>query len=418
MERWTLDNGLQVAFLPMPSAPSVTVQVWYHVGSKNEASDRRGSAHMFEHMMFKGTEHMRAEEHARALSGLGGYVNAFTTEDVTAYHNTVPADYLDFAVQLEAERMRNLWFRDDMITTEKEVVKEEIRQQENNPLYKGFLRFLQIAFKVHPYSWTAGGALADLDATTTKDLKSFYDRYYVPNNALLVVVGNTTEKEVRASATKWFAGIPKSAEPPRLPDSLKEAPQTSARREVVAPAQIGVVMLGFHIPEASNKDIHALRVLSLILSGGESSRLYEKIVREKKLAVQVGGQLVIREDPGIMMLFGAYLDGAKGKSVEDELMAQVTRLHKTRVTNAELAKAKKQLQAQLVYGMENVTGIANQIGNSWINRGDASLFTKDLTDLEKVTSADIMRVAKLYLSAVQSTVVVVPPQSAATSGAK
>lgn len=416
LQTWTMDNGLQVAFLPMPKAPSVTVQLWYHVGAKDEARNRRGSAHMFEHMMFKGTENLRAEEHARHLSRLGGYVNAFTTEDVTAYHNTLPAEHLDFAVRLEAERMRNLWFRDDMIATEKEVVKEEIRQQENNPLFTGFLRFLEIAFQVHPYSWTAGGALADLDATTTDDLKKFYDRYYIPNNALLVVVGKTTEKAVRASADKWFASIPKGEEPPRLGPELVEKPQTEKRREVVAPAQIGVIMRGYHIPEAAHPDIHALRVLALILSGGESSRLYEQIVRKQKLAVQVGGQLVIREHPGLMMVFGAYLDAAKGKVLEDALTAEVTKLRKGFVSKAEIGKAKKQLQAQLVYGMESVTGIANQIGYSWIQRGDAGRFLEDLTALEAVTASDIKRVANLYLGDSQSSVVVIPP--AAAAGAK
>ena len=246
LETWTLGNGLQVAFLPMAKAPSVTVQLWYHVGSKDEAPNRKGSAHMFEHMMFKGTDHVRAEEHARHLSRLGGYVNAFTTEDVTAYHNTLPADYLDFAIELEAERMRNLWFREDMIQTEKQVVKEEIRQQENNPLYAGFLRFLEIAFQTHPYSWTAGGSLEDLDATSLEDLKKFYGQYYVPNNALLVVVGQAQISEVKASVDKWFGPLKKAAEPPRPAAEKVEPKQTKARREVVAPAQIGVVMRGYH----------------------------------------------------------------------------------------------------------------------------------------------------------------------------
>ncbi|MCP4448297.1 MAG: insulinase family protein [Myxococcales bacterium] len=418
LETWTLENGLQVAFLPMPTAPSVTVQVWYHVGSKNEAKDRRGSAHMFEHMMFKGSENLRAEEHARHLSSLGGYVNAFTTEDVTAYHNTLPSEHMDFAVQIEAERMRNLWFRDDMIATEKEVVKEEIRQQENNPLYVGFLRFLEMAFRAHPYSWTAGGDLEDLDATTTEDLKRFYDRYYVPNNALLIVVGKAESKAVRASAEKWFAPIPMGQERPAFPAELTETPQSEKRREVVTPAQIGLVMRGYHIPEAKHPDVHALRVLALILSGGESSRLYEQIVRKQKLAVQAGGQLVIREHPGLMMILGVYLNAAKGNALEAALATEVAKLRKGLVSKAELAKAKKQLQAQLVYGMESVTGIASQIGYSWIQRGDAGQFVNDLAALEAVTSADIRRVAELYLGDAQSTVVVIPPAAAPTSGAK
>ena len=419
LSTWTLDNGLHVAFLPMPKAPSVTVQLWYHVGAKNESRDRRGSAHMFEHMMFKGSENVRAEEHVQHLAGLGGYVNAFTTEDVTAYHNTLPAEHMDFAIQLEAERMRNLWFRNDMIATEKEVVKEEIRQQENNPIYSGFLRFLEIAYQVHPYAWTAGGALKDLDATGTDDLKKFYDRYYVPNNALLVVVGSVDEAAVRASAETWFGPIPKGEDPPSLSPDLIEKPQTEKRREVVAPSQVGVVMRGYHIPEAKHPDIHSLRVLALILSGGESSRIYEEIVRKKKTAVQVGGQLVIREHPGLIMVFGAYVDPSKGQELEGDLAAQIEKLRKSGVSKAELAKAKKQLQAQTVYGMENVTGIASQIGNSWIQRGDAARFLEDLTALEAVTVADVKRVANTYLGDHQSSVVVIPPASAAApAGAK
>jgi len=146
IETFALSNGLQVAVLPTDAAPVVAVQVWYRAGSKDEPRNRRGSAHMFEHMMFKGTKHVRAEAHAQYINGIGGYVNAQTDEDATHYINTLPADYLDFAIQLEAERMRNLMFRPEMIATEREVVKEEIRQQENSPIAKGFLRFLEVAF--------------------------------------------------------------------------------------------------------------------------------------------------------------------------------------------------------------------------------------------------------------------------------
>lgn len=409
LKTWSLDNGMQVAFLPMPKAPSVTVQVWYHVGAKDEPENRRGSAHMFEHMMFKGTKHVRAEEHARHLSGLGGYVNAFTTEDVTAYHNTIPAEYLDFAIRLEAERMRNLWFREEMISAEKEVVKEEIRQQENNPLFVGFLRFLEIAFTVHPYSWTAGGNLADLDATSLEDLKQFYDRYYVPNNALLVVVGKASVDEVRASAQKWFGALKKGAEPPRLGPDKVEPEQTAQRRELVAPAQMGVIMRGYHIPAARHEDMHALQVLALILSGGESSRLYEQVVRQQKLAVQAGGQLLVREDPGLFMVFGAYLDPAKGEQLEASLAAEIARLRKGWVRNTELRKAVNQLTAQFVFGLESVTGIANQIGFSWIQRGDPKRFLDDLEAFKKVTRADIKRVANLYLRDEQASIVIIPP---------
>ncbi len=411
LSTWTLDNGLQVAFLPMPNAPSVTVQLWYHVGSKDEAPNRRGSAHMFEHMMFKGTEHMRAEAHAQYLSELGGYVNAFTTEDTTAYHNTLPAEYLDFAMELEAERMRHLWFREKMIDMEKQVVKEEIRQQENSPIYKGFLRFLEIAFTKHPYSWTAGGSLADLDATSALDLKAFYDRYYVPNNALLIVVGKADKAAVAAAADKWFGKIPKGPEPTH-PAADSEPVQTAARREVVEPSQVGVIISGYHIPAAKHEDMHALQVLALILSGGESSRMYESLVRKDKLAVQAGGQLIAREHPGLFMVFGVFLDAGKREAVEKSIAAQLAKLRNSLPSNAELSKAKNQLSADFVYGLESITGIASQIGNSWILTGDPKRFLDDLAAYNKVSAADIKRVAQTYLKDEQATVVVIPPASA------
>lgn len=410
LQTWTLENGLRVAFMPLRRAPSVTVQLWYHAGSKDEPRDRRGSAHMFEHMMFKGTEHVRAEDHARYLSGLGGYVNAFTTEDATAYHNTLPAEYMDFAMQLEAERMRNLWFRDEMIATEKQVVQEEIRQRENKPVLQGFLRLLEVAYTEHPYAWTAGGALRDLENTSKEDLKAFYDAYYVPNNALLVVVGDAELEAVQRSARKWFGAIPAGESPPRPAEARAEPEQQKARREGVEPGQIGLIFRGYHVPEAAHQDIHALQVLALILSGGQSSRLYEGLVRKEKIAVQAGGQLVVREHPGLFMVYAAYLDPSAAGAVEGRLAAEVARLRDGRVSEKELTKARKQLTARFAFGLESVTGLANQIGNSWIRRGDPAAFTQDLEALQSVTAADVQRVARRYLADNKSTTVVVPPR--------
>jgi zinc protease len=412
LETWTLDNGLQVAYMAMHKAPVVTVQVWYHAGAKEERRDRRGSAHMFEHMMFKGTKNVRPEEHARHMNRLGGYVNAFTTEDVTAYHNTLPKEYLDFAVKLEAERMRNLLFRDDMIKTEREVVKEEIRQQENNPVVKGFLRFLEITFTKHPYAWTAGGALKDLDATTPEDLKKFYDTYYIPNNAMLVVVGDVDKSAVEAAATKWFAPIPKGAEPPRPANASPEPKQTKMRRETVDPSQIGFVIGGYHIPEAKHSDIYALQVLQLILAQGESSRMHRRLVRDDKVALQAGGQAIVREHPGLFLIFGAFLEAAQGPKVEAALLDELEKAKKNPPTGKELKKAKNQIQASFVMGLRGVTGLASQIGNSWIQTGDPGAFITDLDKYAAVSAADIKRVAKTYLTENNLTLVLIPPRGA------
>jgi zinc protease len=415
IERFQLANGLEVAFLGLDSAPVVAVQVWYHAGSKDEARDRRGSAHMFEHIMFKGTQHLRSEAHAQYLNGLGGYVNAQTDEDATHYINILPSDYLDFAVQLEAERMRNLLFRKDMIDIEREVVKEEIRQQENNPALKGVLRFLEIAYTKHPYSWTAGGNLKDLDATTPADLKAFYDRYYQPNNAMLVVVGKATLDQVKAAAEKHFGKLAKAPEPPRPAKDAPEPPQTAKRREVVEPGQIGLTLLGWHIPPAKDKDVYAMQVAAIILGAGESSRLKVRLKStdpktKKQLALDGGIEILVREDPGMFVGIGAYLDKAQIEPVEAAIFDEVQKLGKAGPTADELRKAKNQVQSGFVFSLEEAGGLAEAIGRSWIHTGDPTSFMRDVDEIERVTAADVKRVVTKYFTESAATTVVIPPR--------
>jgi zinc protease len=415
VDTFQLSNGLKVAVLHVDNAPVVAVQVWYHAGSKDEPRDRRGSAHMFEHMMFKGTQHVRPEAHAQFLNGVGGYVNAQTDEDATHYIDTVPAGYLDFAVQLEAERMRNLMFRPNMIATEKEVVKEEIRQQENSPIAKGFLRFLDIAYTKHPYAWTAGGTIKDLDATTPADLKKFYDAYYQPNNAMLVVVGKATADEVKASAEKWFGKIPKGAEPPRPAASAQEPVQDKKRREVVEPGQIGLTLVGWHIPAAKDKDTYALQVASIILGAGDSSRIKVRLKGDKShpaIALDGGMEALVREDPGMTIALGAFLDPKQEEGVEAAIMDEVQKLGEKGPAADELRKAKNQVQSGFTFSLEHAQGLAEAIGRSWIQTGDPDQFMRDVDEIEKVSAADVKRVVKQYLGPDRATVVVIPPKGA------
>jgi zinc protease len=414
IDTFALANGLRVAVLAT-DAPVISVQLWYRAGSKDEPRDRRGSAHMFEHMMFKGTQHVRAEAHAQFLGGIGGFVNAQTDEDATHFINTLPADYLDFAVQLEADRMRNLMFRPEMIRNEREVVKEEIRQQENAPVAKGFLKFLAIAFTKHPYAWTAGGTAKDLDATTAADLKKFYDAYYQPNNALLVVAGKTTTAAVKAAAEKYFGAIPKGAEPPRPSAAAQEPPQTKKRREVVEPGQIGLALVGFHLPPAKDKDIYALQVASIILGAGESSRLKIRLKSadpktKKVLALDGGMEALVREDPGMTIALGVFLDPAAGDAIEAAIFDEIAKLATGGPKADELRKAKNQVQSGFVFSLENAQGLAEAIGRSWIHTGNPSSFIKDVDLIEKVTAADVKRVVKQYLTPDNATIVIIPPK--------
>ena len=416
IEQWTLPNGMDVVFLGVHKTPVVTVQVWYHVGSKDEPRERRGSAHMFEHIMFKGTKHVPPEEHARLLDRLGGSINAFTAEDMTAYHDTVPRQYMDFAMQLEAERMRHLLFLEKTIDTEREVVKEEIRQLENNPIAKAFVRFRELAFKRHPYGWHPGGYIEDLDKTTPADLEKFYNTYYQPNNATLIVVGDVTRQEVSKSARRWFGAIPKTAEPPRPSLDYPEPEQNELRKEQVEPGQIGVIIGGYKVPAASHDDMYPLQVLANILSEGDSSRLHQRIVRKDKVGVFAGVYLQQFEEPGLMLVFGAHLAPDQAAKVEAALLDEVAGLQKTVVGAKELQKAKNQLAARFVYGLQKVTGLAWQIGASAIMTGDAKAWLDDYEKILAVSAEDVQRVARAYLKRERLTLVAVPPGGKAGEG--
>src|SRR5499427_5060698 len=232
VKNWTLPNGLNVLFLADHKAPIATVQVFYHVGSKDEHVGIRGVAHMFEHMMFKGSEHVAPEEHARLLKEVGGQVNAFTVEDLTAYHDTVPPSYVGFALELEAERMRHLKLIQPTVDSERHVVEEEKRLRvDNDPIGKAIEKFRALAFVKHPYNWTPIGTIEDLEKVTPADCQRFYDAYYQPNNATLVIVGDIDEASARKLVDQHFGALPKGPPPART--DVVEPPQTSMREETL-----------------------------------------------------------------------------------------------------------------------------------------------------------------------------------------
>jgi zinc protease len=366
---------------------------------------------MFEHMMYKGTKNVLPDTHLQMIQAVGGTGNAFTREDMTGYQNKVPRQYLDFALQLEAERMRNLLFRKEMIDTEREVVKEEKRQKiDNSPIGKAVERLRMLAFSVHPYGWSPAGFLEDLDRLSAADLKAFYDSYYQPNNALVVVVGDVQEADVRASVEKWFAKIPAGKPPSRPSQAAPEPKQTATKRAVNEGAQLGIVIGGYKTPGASSKDQFALSVLGNILSGGESARLYQRIVRKDKVGVYAAGQSFPFEEMGLYFVIGVFLSPEQQQPVEAALFDEVAQLQKDPVGPEELAKAKNQLTAGFVFGLQGVEGLAAQIGQSKLMRGDARAWVGDYEAYQAVTAEDVMRVAKEYLVPENLTVVVIPPK--------
>ena len=397
VKNWTLANGLNVLFLADHKAPIATVQVFYHVGSKDEHVGIRGVAHMFEHMMFKGSDHVPPEEHARLLKEVGGQVNAFTVEDLTAYHDTVPPSYVSFALELEAERMRHLKLIQSTVSSERQVVEEEKRLRvDNDPIGKAIEKFRTLAFVKHPYNWTPIGTIEDLEKVTPADTQRFYDAYYQPNNATLVVVGDVAETEVRKLIEQHFGPIPRGPAPVRA--AVEEPPQTAPRAETLRiEVQIPVVVGGYHIPRAADPDIPALEVLAAVLSGGESSRMHQRLVRQEHLAIAAGGAAEVLEHPGLFLVYAAYLPDRDAARVWAVLSEEVGRVRDKPITADELDKAKNQLAAGFVFGLQTVDGIAGALGRAQYVEGDWKRFVEGATRYLAVTAADVQRVAKKYL---------------------
>jgi zinc protease len=415
-ELFVLPNGLQVAVLRSDTAPVASVQVWYHVGSKDEPRERRGTAHMFEHIMFKGTEHVRPDAHARSIEMLGGYVNAATDEDATHFIDTLPAGYVDHALRLEADRMRGLRIGKPVVDGERATVEAEIRQQDASPFARGLLRCLASAYQKHPYAWTSAGVAKELDATTPEDLKKFYDTYYQPNNALIVVTGKVTTADVKASVEKWFGPIARGGDPPRPAASSQEPPQTARRRDVAEPGSVGLTLVGWHVPPARDKDLAALQLAANILGTGDGSRLKLRLKAvdpktRRALALDAGIDAFIREDPGMLIALGAFLDPAGGDAVEAAISDEIARLAARGPTGDELRRAKNQVQSGFVFSLETAQGLGEAIGRAWIYSGNPAAFLSESDDLERVSAGDVQRVVKQYLSPDRATVVVIPPKA-------
>jgi zinc protease len=420
VKAWSLANGLQVLFVANHQAPVATVQIFYHVGSKDEHVGNRGVAHMFEHLMFKGSTHVPPEEHARLLKEVGGQVNAFTTEDVTAYHQTVPPSYVDFAIRLEAERMRGLRLFPATVDSERKVVEEEKRLRiDNNPVGQAIERFRALAYTRHPYQWTAAGVIADLEKVTPADCQTFYDTYYRPENATLIVVGDVDEASVRRSVETHFGPLARG--PMAALASTRsyptEPPQTAERDATLAlPVALPVVVGGYHIPGAADADIPALQVLATILSAGESSRMHRRLVRQDQLAVAAGGFAEAMEQSGLFLVYAVHLPDRDQDRIRRALLDEVAKARVGSVAAADLTKAKNQLTAGYVFGLGSVDGVARELGLAQLVEGDWRRFLDASERFEKVTAADVKRVAAKYLVDSNLTFVTLKPLPVGAAG--
>jgi zinc protease len=396
----TLANGLVVYTAQERSSPTVAIQVWYKVGSKDDPDRRSGFAHLFEHLMFKSTKNMKDEMMDRLTEDVGGWNNASTSDDVTNYYEVVPSNYLETLLWAEADRMSSLNVTEKNFPSERDVVKEEFNTGVLAPPYgRLFYAIDKLSFSVHPYKRPTIGSKEDLDAANIEDVRAFHKTFYRPDNAVLIVVGDFEQAQLDAWVDKYFARIAKpSAAIPRV--TVKEPERTAERRfdERGPNVPLPAVAITYLAPPVSSADADALRVAESILSSGESSRLYQSLVYTQQVAAEAFGSANLRQDTGIFVLGAILSEGKQPAEGERALLAELKKMQDAPVTKAELDKAVNQLVANALRERETNSGKAFAIGNAVVMLGDAKRVNTDIERLQAVTAADVQRVMKKYFT--------------------
>ncbi len=413
----TLENGLRVIYAPLHQAPVVHVRVLYHVGSRDERPDRQGFAHMFEHMMFRGSAHVKPEEHMKLIGMVGGMSNAFTSFDQTVYVNTIPANHLEMALYLEADRMSSFKVSENIYKTERKVVGEEWGRMMNKPYGTMFEDFFATAFTTHSYRWTPIGNMQHLQAAHVEELQDFFNTYYVPNNAVLVIAGDIDVEQAKGWVHRFYGWIPKGGEVPRV--AKAEPGQTQVRRlEEPRAVPLPAVVSGYHIPPYKSDDLYALQALSDILGSGSSSRLERLLVNgENPLCSNVSVMNEALEDGGLFGVIGIVMLGKDPAQVEAKISEALAEVAEKGVTEAELEKAKTGERISHVHNRLTATSIATQVGEEALLAGDPGRVNTEMQKIEALTVADIQAVAKKYLSPTSATVLRIKPDFVAAARA-
>ena len=393
----TLPNGLTVVLSEDHSTPIVHVNLTYHVGSKNEKPGRTGFAHLFEHLMFKGSKNVQPEAHTSMLASIGGQSNAYTTDDETVFWQTVPAHYLPLTLWLEADRMATLRIDKDTFTNERDVVKEERRMRVDN---QPFGRLNEIiydqAFSVHPYKHATIGSMADLEAASVDDVRDFYQTYYVPSNATMVLVGDFDSTQAVQLVNQYLGRVPKATrEVPR--DIPKEPPQTMEKRVTLQePWPLPAVVVAYHITYDGNPDSYPLHIAAKVLSDGQSSRIYKKLVYETQLAVAAFGQANLIEDPNLFYAVAIVQPGHKTEDAANALIGEMERLKTEPITDHELQRTKNQFARDYILQRESNQSKAGVLSHAVVIHRDIKTADGEFEIFQNMTVADVQRVARTY----------------------
>lgn len=411
----TLPNGVRVILSEDHSTPVVSVDVWYRVGSRNEEAGRSGFAHLFEHMMFQGSRHVGKGQHFQLIERAGGDLNGTTDEDRTAYFQELPANRLNLALWLEADRMRSLAITEENFENQRQAVKEERRLRVDNqpyaPAFTEGIALLYDSTTCFGYAHSVIGSMADLDAAQVGDVQAFFDLYYAPNNATLVVVGDFDPAEAKQLIRQYFGDIPRGRAPP--PTSCGHEFAAGAGRRVWEDehANLPAVIIAYRTPGHRDPDTPALALLGTILGGGESSRLNRAVVRQARTALAAGSQSTSRLGPGYFAAFAIANQGIGADTLERQLFAEVRRIIDDGVTPEELTKARNEFRARNIFGRQTTMQVAERLQHYAHYHDSIDEMRTDLDRYLAVTAEDLRRVAGKYLTPENSFTIVVQPKT-------
>jgi predicted Zn-dependent peptidase len=409
---YDLDNGLHVILHQDNSTPIVAVSIMYHVGSKNEHPERTGFAHFFEHLMFEGSDNIPRGDFFKIVQGNGGTLNANTSFDRTFYFEVLPSNQLKLGLWLESERLLHLKIDSIGVETQRKVVKEERSQRYDNQPYGSLLEELfKRAYKVYPYSWTPIGSVQYIDQAKLDEFLDFYKTYYVPQNATLSIAGDIDIDQTKEWIDLYFSDIPKGTKEINRP-TVVEPPMTEEIRDTVYDnIQLPAVIQSYRIPAQGTEDYYAINMLTTLLSGGQSSRIYKSLVDEKQLALQAASIPLALEGEGQFITFGLANAGVDPKDVEQAMDEEINKVKNELISDREFEKLRNQIESRFVQSNSTVRGIAESLANYYVYFGDANLINTELERYMDVTKEDIKRVANEYLNPNQRVVLYYLPKS-------
>lgn len=401
-EEYDLENGLHVILQQDKTAPVVVTSVMYHVGAKDENPERTGFAHFFEHLLFEGTQNIKRGDWFKIVAKNGGSNNAFTTDDKTYYYEVFPSNNVELGLWMESERMLHPVINQIGVDTQNEVVKEEKRLRVDNQPYGNILTAVKTElFKKHPYRWATIGSMDHLDAATLQEFQDFNKKFYIPNNAVLVVAGDINIDQTKKWINQYFGEIKKGT--PIVRETVVEEPITKQINATYEDPniQLPMVVEAYRTPSMKTKDALVLDMISDYLSGGKSSVLYKKLVDQNKTALEVGAINLSQEDYGLYLIYGIPFTGKTSTDVTQEIDVEIAKIQKELISEKEFKKLQNAFENKFVNANDDIEGVAQNLANYYLLYKDTNLINKEIETYRSITREDIREVAKKYLNSNQ-----------------